>query len=304
MLRAWLRLIRFPNLVIVIITQYFLYYGIILPMLKEASITPIFNDFHFALFVLVTVMITAGGNLINDILDYEIDLINKPHKVVIEKKVSMSMAWQVYYGLNGLGLILALYLAFYVGHLSWFLLFPLAVFGLYQYSVRLKKMALWGNLLVATYCAGVALILLLAERDALSQLNAQSYSAILNWVSWYTIFAFISTFFREIIKDMEDVQGDVSHDCRTAPIRWGVPASKWIAFPFGLSLALLSLSLILGLPNNVGQSLIFILVTIPSLFGLWLLYFAQTKKQFHFLSQWAKLIMLSGIVVLFVLSTM
>ena len=87
MLKALLRLVRFPNLVIVALTQYLLYYGLLLPAFRQYSLEPALDGEHFSLLVAVTLLISAGGYVINDIVDFRIDLINRPDKVVIKFNV-------------------------------------------------------------------------------------------------------------------------------------------------------------------------------------------------------------------------
>ena len=111
---AFFRLIRLPNLVIVALTQYLLNYQILQPALVREGITPVLDFEHFSVFVLVTVLITAGGYIINDISDFRIDMLNKPDRVIVHKIISIQTAYWLYFVVNLIGFILSLFLAYHV----------------------------------------------------------------------------------------------------------------------------------------------------------------------------------------------
>jgi len=160
----FLQLIRFPNLIIVVLTQYLLQYLILIPAFQKANLPPLLDHFHFFILVLSTLIIAAGGYIINDIEDQEIDLLNKPEKVIVGKYISFQNAKILYWGITILGLLISIYLAIYVDNLPLVLIYPFAVFLLYIYSKSLKKSVLWGNIIVSIFCGFVAGIILFAER--------------------------------------------------------------------------------------------------------------------------------------------
>ena len=96
----FLQLIRFKNLIIVILTQYLLQYLILVPAFKNTGLVPLLDSFHFGILVLSTLIIAAGGYIINDLEDYEIDLLNKPEKVIINKYISATNARKLYWGIS------------------------------------------------------------------------------------------------------------------------------------------------------------------------------------------------------------
>lgn len=308
MLRALLRLVRFPNLAIVALTQYLLYYVLLLPAFHAHGLRPALDDVHFSLLVLVTLLITAGGYVINDIVDYRIDLANRPDKVVINRHVRVQTAYWMYYCINLMGFLASFYLSFYIECIPLASLFPLAVILLYAYSVRLKRQPLLGNLLVALFCAGVAGIVWFAERHSFQLLLEKApeiAGRIGSIISWYMAFAFLSTMFREIVKDMEDVQGDVEANCRTIPLAWGMMAARLIAAVFGLGLAAFLVCLLLSMPglfSPFSRAFLLFGVLSPLLLALAWLFRAQRKPQFYRLSRLAKLIMLGGLFLLLFLS--
>jgi 4-hydroxybenzoate polyprenyltransferase len=108
------RLIRIPNLVIVAVTQGILYFHILLPQFTKEGIQPILPFQQFLLFILVTLLVTAGGYIINDILDYETDMINKADSVIVKNRISLQSSTWLYFSFSALGFLLAIYLAFYI----------------------------------------------------------------------------------------------------------------------------------------------------------------------------------------------
>ncbi len=308
MLGALLRLVRFPNLLIVALTQYLLYYILLLPAFRQYGLAPSLDDAHFSLLVTVTALITAGGYVINDIVDFRIDIINRPEKVVVNRKIRVQSAYWLYFCFNLIGFLIALYLSFHVECIPLANLFPLAVALLFFYSTYLKRRAVLGNLLVAFFCAGVAGIVWFAERGSFHELMEQSpklAGRIGGIISWYMAFAFLSTMFREVIKDMEDVQGDVGANCRTLPLRWGMKVAKGVAAAFGLGLAVFLIYLALSQPMLFTKlSLAFLIfgVLAPLFLALIWIFRAHEKEHYHRLSQVAKMIMLGGLMMLFFLA--
>jgi 4-hydroxybenzoate polyprenyltransferase len=301
---ALLRLIRFPNLLIVALMQGLLFGRIILPPLQAQELSPALNSFHFSLLALVTVIITAGGYIINDIADFRIDMVNRPERVVVHKHIPVETAYWLYFSLNLSGFVLSLYLAFYVGNLPLVNLFPAAVLGLFFYSVYLKRVALLGNLLISAYCALAAGIVWFAERNAIGELASLQPEAAgrLNvFFLTYMGFAFLLTFYREIVKDIEDVKGDLQQNCRTIPILWGVPTAKSIAMFAGLLLLGLIAymgSLVPGSFSGLAGIFIFVIVALPLAVSLVLLYRAGAVEDYRQLSGLAKFIMAGGILFL------
>jgi len=300
----FLQLIRFPNLFIVVLTQYLLQYFILIPAFRKSNFTPLLDHFHFFILVLSTLIIAAGGYIINDIEDLEIDLMNKPEKVIVGKFISVKNAHRLYWGITLIGFLISLYLAFYVQNLPLILIYPTAIYLLYIYSKTLKKSVLWGNLIVSIFCSFVAGIILFAERANFFKL-INSNPEIGNQVALifiaYLIFAFFSTMFREIVKDIEDREGDIKNGCTTLPIVHGIEIAKNVAYFFAIVL-LCFLNFWVYLRNLEGaeKDLIFFIggIILPLLYAIYKLKIAINKNQLHQVSSLAKYIMLSGILYL------
>ena len=306
-LKHWLQFFRFPNLFIVVLTQILLWKLVILRRFPEAGIEPVFDLPHFLLFTFVTVLIAASGYVINDIVDMEIDLVNKPEKTWIGTRLSKKVAQKIYWWIIGLGFIIACFLAIYVDNLPLLLIYPVAVILLWWYAVSLKKKPFLGNLVIAIFCAFVAGIVLVSEWPAVKNLmENQPDAGNYIWFLFccYLVFALISTLLREVIKDIEDIDGDLKNGCRTLPIAFGKRTAKFWAAAFALILMILVAWFSLWL---YGERLImafafsWLAIILPTLILLFRLRSAEQKSDFSTLSTWTKGIMLSGLILLFLI---
>ena len=300
----FLQLIRFPNLIIVVLTQYLLQYFILIPAFRKAELTPLLDHFHFFILVLSTLIIAAGGYIINDIEDLEIDKMNKPERVIVGKFISVKNAHRLYWGITSIGLLISVYLALYVNNLPLVLIYPTAIYLLYIYSKSLKKSVLWGNLIVSIFCSFVAGIVLFAERAnffKLFDIDSEIGNQVALIFLAYMLFAFFSTMFREIVKDIEDVDGDLKNNCTTLPIAHGIGIAKNVAYFFAIVLlGLLNFWVYLRCLVGAEKDLIFFIggIILPLLFAIYQLKMATSKIQMHQVSSLAKYIMLSGILYL------
>lgn len=300
----FLRLIRIPNLLIVAITQSILYFKLLVPNFDKYAIEPILPTQQFLLFILVTILVTAGGYVINDILDYETDLINKGKSVIVNKKITLQSATWLYFSFSALGFLLAIYLAFYIKKPELVILYPIAISSLFVYSRYLKKMALIGNLLIAAFAAGVAGIIGFAEMDGLmelAELNSKTYVEILILFWAYMLFAFYATLYREIVKDIEDIEGDAAQKYRTLPVLLGIQRVKKISLFFGISLMLMILMagwLAWPILIPAGRFLVLPLLLVAGIWSIVRLQRAQVKADYFFVSQLIKILMLAGVLLL------
>jgi len=301
---SFLRMTRLPNLIIVVLTQYLLYYRVLLPSFRRCNVPASLDAFHFFLLVIATVCVAAAAYIINDIFDYEIDKINKPRSVIVHRLIPLSKAKNYYWLLNAIGLLLGAYISWVTQNYFLFLYFPVTIFMMWWYSKALKKQPFWGNLIVAIFCALVALIILTAENTFLKVIY-QEYpkegAAVWRIFVAYAGFAFLATLFREIVKDLEDMHGDEKGGARTLPIAIGVPKTKNISLTFGLILAAaLVFWMSYFAPAWHLGSLIFmgIGILIPTLYAIFELWRAKSKDDYNCVSKLAKYIMLSGLIYL------
>jgi 4-hydroxybenzoate polyprenyltransferase len=299
----YLKLFRFKNLLIVAATQYAMRWCVINPILKYNNFSLQFNEVYFALFVLATVLITAAGYIINDYFDTNTDLVNNPEEVLVGKSISRKKVVMLHIILNSIAVLLAFFVSWRAG--MWFLgfIFLFTTGLLWFYSTMYKKMFLIGNLIVATLTALVPLMVAIYEIPLLNRAygklmlqHQMDFMFIFNWVMGFSFFAFITTLTREIIKDMEDYEGDNAYGRSTLPIVLGTGYTKMIAIVLSV-FTLVSLSLIYF---NFLQHKFYLIYTAIFILGPYLLliykiFMAQTKKDYHFASGLAKAIMLFGV---------
>lgn len=307
-MKPYLKLIRLPNLLMVGFCQYLLEYLWIVPKFQESGLAVLLDDFHFFLLVLTTLIISASGYVINDLEDYEIDKINKPRKVVINQSLSLIRVQLFYKALLIIGFALAIYLGFHVQNLGLILIYPTAIYLLWLYSKFFKKRPLIGNVVVGVFCAFVPGIILFAERAAFFELQIINPTAAqeLSFLCFiYMGFAFFATMFREVVKDIEDLEGDIVGNCKTLPIILGEKKAKIIAILFQIGLLILLIIFgrwLIQQSNFIGFILFILLLGLPVLLSIKKLWFAETKHAFHNLSNLAKFIIAAGLVLLIPIS--
>ncbi len=309
-LMDFFRLIRYKNLLIIILTMYAIRYGIIYPFLQRASISMQFDELHFLLLVIATVCIAAAGYAINDYFDIRSDIANHPESVLVGTKISRRSALTINNVLNLIGVVLGFYVSAYI-HLTKFgLLFILVSATLWFYSSYFKKLLLWGNIVVAAFSALIPLIPVLFEIPLLNKIiilqhipvQSKIVSVIFFFALGYSYFAFLLTLIREIIKDMEDMQGDSELGRRTLPLVIGIQKSKYVIYAITL-IVILSIAFIYIIFFQDLVSLIYLalLVVAPLVFIIYRLYKASGQKEFFAISKQLKIVMFFGLAFVVVL---
>jgi 4-hydroxybenzoate polyprenyltransferase len=271
--RNLIKLVRWPNLLMIVLTQYLIVIFLIRPDFEwfRAIQSP-----KLFLICLSTVLIAAAGYVINDYFDVKIDTINKPERVIIGRHFKRRVAMITHQILN----VIACLIGFYVGKFV-FIINIVSVSLLWAYSSYFKKQPLIGNLLVS-FLTALSLLVLSAF-----------YHQHTHLVMLYAGFAFGITLVREIVKDMEDVRGDASHGCRTLPIVWGLRPTKY--FIYGLLVCFIPMLFWAanGL-HNAPLAWAFVALLLPICYFIYKLAYADTRRHFAALSQICKMIMLLG----------
>jgi 4-hydroxybenzoate polyprenyltransferase len=249
-------------------------------------------------FAFVTVLITLGGYLINDYFDIETDKIND------KSRLSPKSLLLLYFVILFLGFILAFALALSLGQPALSLIYLIAVALLYMYSAKWKRQVLIGNVIVSLFTAAVPLILLYAERDQLDMLNVTSIESTTSSIVFFSAFTFLISMVREIIKDIEDLEGDSAAGYKTLPIVYGIERAKTIAGFYGFvlmgTLLLWQLySLRFTSDNLLTHLFVFIFLYAPVIF----LVVKLLGKSAHWtsLSQLCKAIMLFGLLLIIII---
>lgn len=297
---AFLKLIRYKNLLMVVLTMVLTKYALI------NSFTSTISDTLFILLTISILCITTSGYIINDVFDIEADKINKPTKVFVGTTISKKNALLLYYILSILGLALGVYASYLKENISYVIFFIGTIILLYWYSKLLKRIAIIGNIVTAFLVA--LTIFMVFVFDVKNPSTASNLlEAIANFfasisvtiaVFVYIIFAFFMILIREIIKDIEDIKGDYALKMKTLPILIGVKRTKNVVLIISslvfLFILLLLKEELLHIPLLLWYAIVFI--TLPFVWFLFKLFSAKTTKDFQLLSKLVKVIMFFGIV--------
>jgi 4-hydroxybenzoate polyprenyltransferase len=301
---AYTRLVRVPNLLILALTQYFVRYGIIAPVLASRGFYPQTGDLDFALLVFSTVLLTAAGYIINDYFDIRIDQVNRPEKIVLQKLIPLRRAIWLHYALTIPACIIGIYVSYRVGSYKLGFIQILFALVLWYYSLKYKRVPFVGNFTIAALAALTIIMIWLFEFFAIKQ-NAFAFTDMIPYFSkinifvfGYAIFAFLVTMIREMVKDIEDIEGDKSFRCRTLPIVYGIPAIRRVILILSVFTMLLS--------GFASYKLFMWELELPAWFfaivieGLWIYFFmeffrAKQKKDYHFLSNILKILIVAGV---------
>jgi len=245
-MKTFLKLVRWPNLLIVAFTMILMRYAVIEPVISKITVSlsgnpeeliPLslrFPWYDFLILILATVSLTAGGYVINDYFDIRADLINRG-EVIVGTRVPRRKAMLWHNILNLAGVACGFYISWKAGYFWMGILFLIVSGLLYFYSASYKRQFLVGNLVVAVLTAMVPLLVVFYEWPALYryyEVNAVSspdISVIFKWVGGFALFAFITTLTREIIKDIEDFEGDMAYGRNTVPVVTGILTARILA---------------------------------------------------------------------------
>jgi len=302
---SFFRLVRWANLLIMVFIQFALYYVLVDRFYGMVGVTPALGYTFLSLLVVVTVLVSAAGYIINDYFDIRVDRINKPGKMVIEKHINYRAALTMAWILNAVAVVLGFYLARESGSWRLGLLFPMVIMMLWLYSINYKRTVLWGNIAVALLSAMVVLFVWLFEFFMLRQQPASfvTISAYLGVISayfgFYALFAFFITLIREVVKDAEDIEGDKTYGVNTLAVRYGTGMSKKVAAGIAVFtvLAMVYAVWVMFKMNMVIPFIYyFVAVIIPLVYVVFRIRSAQSKADFSAISSILKLIMLAGII--------
>lgn len=270
-----LKISRPANLVILAFAQLMTAYFLVETSRKGL---PVLQDINLYLIILSTVIIAAAGYMINDYYDVKIDYVNKPDEVIVGKGMKRRVVLFLHTLLNISGIGLGLFVSPRIAVINF-----LAAFLLWLYSNSLKRLPFVGNFTVALL-TGISIWIV-----------GYYYQKSELLVLTYAIFAFFLNLIREIIKDIEDRQGDRKHGCRTLPIVIGFRNTKRVIF----LIAICFVSAIMVVTFKINNPHLFIYfggLSILFFVFMYKIYIADRKSHFSQLSILSKLLMLTGII--------
>ena len=291
---AFFKLTRPLNLLIVALTMIVMWWGLLRSLTHVNGLDLQLAIWQFAALMIAVICITAGGNVINDYFDQQIDKVNKPDKVIVGRFVKRRVAMGGHVALSSIGIILGGLVSWWVGKPIYVLVFIAAVTILWFYSTHFKRMFLMGNIVVAIMTALVPLVvgmfeiplLRRAHTDELLIANTPAgidsyFMGLWYWVIAYAAFAFVSTLVRELQKDMADVPGDRSAGCKTVPIVMGYGASRIISLLQHMTLVIGLLVIRKLLPDDrISYYYIGLLIILPVLISAGLTMTASSRPEF------------------------
>ncbi|MGV6828986.1 MAG: geranylgeranylglycerol-phosphate geranylgeranyltransferase [Flavobacteriales bacterium] len=217
-------IVRGYNILIIVIAQYLTSIYILAPQL---SVWKVIFDINLLMLVLASAVAIAAGYIINNFYDSEKDLINRPKKTMLDKLVSQNTKLSSYFVLNFLSVVFASYVSFKA-----VVFFSLYIFGIWFYSHKLKKFPFIGNLVAAT----LAVIPFFAVF-----IYYKNFDLV---IFVHATFLFLIIAMRELVKDLENIKGDLAHNYRTIPVVYGEQTSKKMLTALGFLTLIPSLLLL------------------------------------------------------------
>lgn len=222
-----LHLVRWSNLLFLAALMYLMEKWVAVPILNNAAFGEQLPGYVLVLLMFATVLIAAGGYVINDYFDVKIDRINRPEDLIVTRSVSKPEAMRLSVGLSACGVVCGLLSAVLLRSFAIGTIFILTPGLLWFYSSSYKRLFMIGNLTIALLSALTPMMMAIVN---VAQLRLH-YATILPyttlthdlyaWLGGFALFAFLLTWVREIVKDMQDQMGDREFECHSMPVVCG-----------------------------------------------------------------------------------
>ena len=312
-IRNILQLVRWSNLFFLGALIYVMEKWVVVPILDDVAFGEQLPWYILLLIAAATILIAAGGYVINDYFDIKIDRINRPDQLIVTQYISKENAMRLSIGLSGVGMICGLVAAWLLRSSTIAILFAIIPGLLWFYSSSYKRLLIIGNVTIALLSALSPMMIAIAN---VAQLQLK-YSTILPyttlehdiyaWVGGFSLFAFLLTWIREIVKDLQDQMGDRELECHSMPIVWGNIVTKIV-----VTALIVLTTVLIGwfwyslLPfdhswQSFSTRYIVLAIIIPLWGALWLLWAAKIPSDYRTCQQVLKLTMFLGMLYSFVL---
>ena len=267
-------IVRGYNILMIVLAQYL---ASIYILAHSLPLRQVIFDHQLFVLVMASSLVIAGGYIINSFYDSEKDLINKPHKSMLDRLVGQQTKLSAYFILNFLSVLLASYVSFRA-----VIFFSAYIFGIWLYSHKLKRIPFIGNFVSATLAITPFFVVFVY------------YKNFATVIFVHALFLFLLILAREMIKDMENLQGDVVHNYKTVPILYGTTVSKICITILVLFTLIPALLLIYNF--TVGYMYLYFMASIAFLIlFLILLWQSQSKKHYVWLHNILKFIIVVGV---------
>ncbi|WP_282017316.1 geranylgeranylglycerol-phosphate geranylgeranyltransferase [Salegentibacter mishustinae] len=266
--------VRGYNILVLIIAQYLTSAFILAP---ELPLREIFFDDNLFFLILSSATVIASGYIINNFYDSEKDLINRPKKTMLDRFVSQRTKLSVYFILN----LLAIFFASYVSFKA-VVFFSIYIFAIWLYSHRLKRILFLGNLVASILTLTPFFVIFIYYK------NFETVIFI------HATFLYLMIVMRELVKDLENMQGDLIQNYHTIPIVYGEKLSKFFLSILSI-LAVIPTMLLITRFDTGYMNYYFYVSLVLLVFFVLFLYFSKVKWQFLLLHNILKLIIVAGV---------
>lgn len=278
--------VRGYNIPIIILAQYLSAIFILAPEIRALDIL---LDLNLFLIVFASSITIASGYIINNFYDSQKDLINRPNKSMLDRLVSQSTKLKVYFSLN---LVVALIACF----ISWraFLFFSAYIFLIWFYSHKIKKYPFIGNLMAALLAVLPFFAILLYYYTRLPIYEIENYKNQFMVISAHAAFLFSLLLIREMIKDLENITGDLANNYRTVPIIYGEKIAKRLITALTIA-TILPVYVLIDIYDVGYMDIYFYVCMIVLIFFLLYLWKSNRKGQFLLLHNVLKFLIVAGV---------
>lgn len=306
---SYLKLVRYQNLIFIAFIQFVMWQAVLTPILQIFGFETSMDSGMFLFLMTATVLIAAGGYVINDYFDVKIDLINHPDKQIVGSKISRHTAMILHQVLTGLGVFCGLLIAYFARSFTLAFIFIVIPGLLWFYSASYKRLFMIGNLVVAFISSITILVVGIAQLSFLQKeygnlvFETPIPSQFYGWIGGFAIFSFMCTLIREIIKDIQDQKGDREMECHTLPIKWGINKTKiflYCLITCTIILLFLANYFFIHFNGNLTLRYIIIGLVIPLVALGYFIYTAKTDSDFQQASNLSKVIMIIGVLYSFI----
>ena len=288
----YLKLIRFQNLVVMVLIQYLIRFTLIIPKYGKENVL---SDFYFVLILFSILLIVAAGYTINDYFDIKVDSENKDKDVIVGRTIKRRTALVIHFILTSVGLISGFYFAYKINHLEISIILIFCAYILWIYNLKLKRIFFLANFIIAGLSA--VFVTSIATLEILLKYNHNSSFNNIKILILIATFAFILSLMNEIIKDLKTLEGDKKYKIRTLPTVWGLLKTKeflkWLSIITAFTVSIMSITEFKTNVNALSYSFIFIIGPL-FLLNIWV-YKAQQKLDYERISKLNKFIIFAGI---------
>lgn len=267
--------VRGYNVIVIVLAQYL---ASVFILASDLPVRQVLLDGNLLAIVAASALAIASGYIVNAFYDAEKDLINRPNKTMLDRKVSQRFKLTTYFILNFLSVICASYVSFRA-----VIFFSLYILGIWMYSHKLKRIPLLGNMVSALLAITPFFAVFVYYRN---------FDTV---VFVHALYLFLIILIREFVKDLENLKGDLLVGYQTLPVYYGERTSKWMITLLVL-LTLIPAALLVRTFNLGSMYFYFYGSILALILFLFLLWRSSEKMQYLILHNILKGIIVAGVI--------